>query len=104
MHSARPFWVASEVSWYSLASNRFLASVSRLQAQRYGQKADDLGAEQLSVFIKSSDGSGSTLAVHAKAGTQYGALSSQSDYPFYIAEYQYTDMSSIFDGKKPPES
>lgn len=89
--------------WDPDVMSRFLGAVARMRAQRFGVKGEDLGAEQLNIFLKTADGAGATVAVHAKSGTQYGALTSQSEDPFYVAEYQLTDLSSIFDGKKAAE-
>ena len=38
-----------------------------------------------------------TLSVHDKVGSTYRALSSQSDYPFTLAEYKERDIADVME-------
>jgi hypothetical protein len=73
-----------------------LRTLARLRCQRYGEKGEALGKELLNVFLKAEDGTGYTVSFYEKSGGQYPGLSSGSDYPFYVAEYQYKDVAGIF--------
>lgn len=75
---------------------QLLRTLARLRCQSYGQKGMDTGKELLSVFLKGQEGTGYTVSFHDKVGTQVPGLSSQSDYPFYVAEYQYQDVADVF--------
>lgn len=75
---------------------QLLRTLARLRCQSYGEKGMSTGKELVNVFLKAEDGTGYTVSFHEKAGTQVPGLSSQSDYPFFVAEYQYQDVADVF--------
>jgi hypothetical protein len=85
------------VAWDQDRVDRLLRTLASLRAQRYGESGEEIGPERLSVFVKTEDGTGHTFAAHDKVESSYAALSSQSDYPFYVAQYQYDDVAEIFE-------
>jgi hypothetical protein len=86
---------AGEV-WNQDNVTQLLRTLARLRCQSYGEKAMETGKELVNVFLKGEDGAGYTVSFHEKVGTQVPGLSSQSDYPFLVAEYQYQDVADIF--------
>jgi hypothetical protein len=90
-------WKAPEgEAWDQETVDQLLRALTRLRCARYGEQGMPTGKELVNVFLKAADGTGYTISFHEKVDTQYPGLSSQSDYPFFVAEYQYQDVADIF--------
>jgi hypothetical protein len=88
---------SSGEAWNQDGVTQLLRTLAILRCQRYGDKGVDVGKELVNVFLKAQDGTGYTVSFHEKAGNQYPGLSSKSDYPFYVADYQYQDVVGVFE-------